>query len=55
MPQLISTRKELADVYAMHPDTLSKYLKEIGIKARKRLLPKDIRRIYAEMGEPEKG
>jgi len=47
------TKKELAVLYQIHPNTLSKQLKEIGIDKRSRLTPKDIAKVYTELGEPE--
>lgn len=48
------TKKELACLYQIHPTTLSGRLKEIGIKSRKRLTPREVAYVFAELGEPEK-
>lgn len=48
------TKKELACLYQIHPNTLSKRLKEIGIETRSRLTPREVACVYAELGEPEK-
>lgn len=50
----IQTRKELSSMYKLSPNTLRRRLREIGIEpSRKRLSIKQMRLIYAEMGEPE--
>ena len=47
------TKKELACLYQIHPNTLSKRLNEIGIKTRSRLTPRQLAFVYIELGEPE--
>lgn len=50
----IQTREELSRMYKLSPNTLRRRLREIGIgPTRKRLSIKQMRLIYAEMGEPE--
>lgn len=50
----IQTRKELSSMYKLSPNTLRRRLCEMGIESsRKRLSIKQMRLIYAEMGEPE--
>ena len=46
------TKKELASAYELHPNTLSKKLKEIGFNNRKRLTSNDLVKIFEEFGEP---
>jgi transposase-like protein len=51
--EMITTRNELAQAYNLHANTMSKWLKELGIPSRKRLTSKEVRFIYEEFGEPE--
>jgi DNA invertase Pin-like site-specific DNA recombinase len=46
------TRKELANMYGISTDTLTKRLKELGIDKRSRITPKELDRIYEELGKP---
>jgi len=48
------TRKELANLYAVSPNTMAKRLKALGINTRERLCPKQLEYIYEELGEPQK-
>lgn len=49
------TRKELAQKYGIHVNTLRSWLKNIGFDlTRKRLTPKELEYIYSVLGEPEK-
>jgi len=48
------TKKELADMYNVSRNTISKRLAELGIKTRKRLTPLQVEHVYEELGHPEK-
>jgi hypothetical protein len=47
------TRKELANLYSVSPNTITKRLKALGINTRERLCPKQLELIYEELGEPQ--
>jgi hypothetical protein len=46
------TRDELASKYGIHRNTLSKRISEFNIESKLRLTPKDLNRIFEELGEP---
>lgn len=48
------TRKDLAAEYGISPRTLRRRLKKAGIQLhRGKIMPADLKRIYATLGEPE--
>ncbi|WP_047452566.1 helix-turn-helix domain-containing protein [Alistipes sp. ZOR0009] len=47
------TKKELANAYGIHPQTMSSRLKELGITGKQRIKPKDLEKIYEELGKPK--
>jgi hypothetical protein len=48
------TKNELASLYGISRQTLSKRLKALNINTRERLSPKQLEYIYEELGEPQK-
>lgn len=49
----ISSKKELAKLYHVHRNTMSKWLKMHGLQFTKRkLLPKDVRKVIQTLGPP---
>lgn len=49
---LPKTKRQLAQEYGLHPETIRKYCRAIGIRTRGLLFPKDVRKFYDHYGEP---
>ena len=46
------TKKEIAHMYNVHPQTISSYFRSIGIKKRGLITKKELGRFFAHFGEP---
>lgn len=47
------TRKEIARAYKIHPNTLTRRIRTMGINTRDLLTPKQVRIIFDTLGKPE--
>jgi len=53
---IVKTRRQLADEFGMHVNTLMRKLKREGIELSKGLVcPKEQRKIYDLLGQPQHG
>lgn len=46
------TKKEIANLYNVHPQTITNYFKKIGIVNKKLITPNEFNRFIEHFGEP---